>query len=166
MKKTVSILLSLVMLFSLCALLFSCSSGGAGGTGNAEPSIVFGKRYMEYKETTGELSNERSYTFNANGTGYYDFDYTADLFDFALEATVTYIYKGRIHFVWRAVADGSVALFPTETVYDESHTEGKTEFLKRLPLTLGDDFLFELTTGGSTTRYIVEGSSLANALAK
>ena len=163
MKKSLSILLSLVILFSLCALLFSCSSGGAG---NAEPSIVFGKRYIEYKATTGELSNERSYTFNAGGTGYYDFDYTIDSFDFSLNATVTYIYKGRIHFVWRAMADGSVALFPTETVYDESHTEGRTESLKRLPLTLGDDLLFEMTTGGSTTYYIVEGSSLANALTK
>ncbi len=162
MKKSLSILLSLVMLFSLCALLFSCSSGGAGGAGNAEPSIVFGKRYMEYKATTGELSNERSYTFNAGGTGYYDFDYTVKSFD----ATITYIYKGKIHFVWRAMADGSVALFPTETVYDESHTEGRTESLKRLPLTLGEDLLFEMTTGGSTTYYIVEGSSLANALAK
>lgn len=163
MKKSLSLLLSLVMLFSLCALLFSCSSGGAG---NAEPSLVFGKRYIEYNETTGELSNERSYTFNANGTGYYDFDYQFKSFDFDLDATVTYIFKGRIHFVWRAVADGSVSLFPTETVYDESHTEGKTEFLKRLPLTLGDDHLFEMTTGGSTTRFIVEGSSLANALAQ
>ena len=163
MKKSLSIILSLVMLFSLCALLFSCSSGGAG---NAEPSLVFGKRYIEYEATTGEPSNERSYTFNANGTGHYDFDYTIDSFDFALEATVTYVYKGRIHFVWRAVADGSVSLFPTETVYDESHTEGKTEFLKRLPLTLGDDHLFEMTTGGSVTRFIVEGSSLANALAQ
>lgn len=159
MKKSLSILLSLVMLFSLCALLFSCSSGGAG---NAEPSIAFGKRYIEYKATTGELSNERSYTFNAGGTGYYDFDYAVKSFD----ATITYIYKGKIHFVWRAMADGSVALFPTETVYDESHTEGRTESLKRLPLTFGDDHLFEMTTGGSTTYYIVEGSSLANALAK
>lgn len=163
MKKSLSLLLSLVMLFSLCALLFSCSSGGAG---NAEPSITYGKRYLEYKKDTGELSDKRSYTFNANGTGHYDFDYTIDSFDFSLNATVTYIYKGRIHFVWRAVADGSVSLFPTETVYDESHTEGKTEFLLRLPLTLGDDHLFEMTTGGSVTRFIVEGSSLANALTK
>ena len=162
MKKSLSILLSLVMLFSLCALLFSCSSGGAG---NAEPSIVFGKRYIEYHATTGELSDAWSYTFNAGGTGYYDFDNTINSIGFN-NVPVTYVYKGRIHFVWSAMADGSIALFPTETVYDESHTEGTVSLNRVLPLALGDDFLCEMRSGGSTTYFIVEGSSLANALAK
>ena len=161
MKKTVSILLSLVMLFSLCALLFSCSSGSTGST---EPPIVFGKRYMEYKEI-GELSDERSFTFNADGTGYFAFDYEDKSFNYDLGSN-TYIYKGKIHFEWRALADGSVSLFTTETVYDEEHSEGRTLALDRMPLYFGEDHIFQVTKNGSVTRYIVEGSSLAKALAK
>ena len=71
-----------------------CSSGGAGGS--SEPPIAFGKRYLEYETEGSELSNERAYVFNANGTGYYEFDYMGPTVDINNPYAP---YKGKIDFV-------------------------------------------------------------------
>jgi hypothetical protein len=139
MKKLTVVLLLLAVLLSLAA----CAPSGASNP------IDFGKKYM--------LNEARYYVFNADQTGYSEYYLKTRL------AT----YSGRVEFVWREAADGAVYLFRTETVYNDDHTEGESIPLIDDPIYFGEDFFvysYSTEAGGTSVRYVKEGSELAEAL--
>ena len=155
MKKFLALTLAVVM----ALLLVACASNSAGGS--SEPPIAFGKRYLEHDREGSKLTNERVYIFNANGTGYYEFDYMRP----TISINNPYApCKGKIDFVWRALSDGTVCLFATETTYYEGHSEGGKVTLQKVPLIFGEDVLFEMKTDGGVTYFVAENSSLADSL--
>ena len=143
MKKIFAFMMASVLLLTALLSLASCSSSGA-----ANP-IDFGKKYL--------LNENRYYVFEADQTGYCEY----------YQKTIYATYSGRVEFVWREAADGAVYLFRTETVYNEDHTEGESIPLIDDPIYFAEEFFvysYSTETGGTSVRYIKEGSDLEKIL--
>ena len=150
MKKLIKPLSLLVLAAILCLSLASCVSG-------RKASIVFDKKYVYTYD--GITQGEAFYVFKSDRTGYYEMHVTTTY------PENTYVYSGRIDFVWRVGDDASVYLFETDVTYDDNDNV-KALSLGTFPLTFGDEFMIRYYASGSIERYILEGSDLEKAIAK
>ena len=152
MKKFTKPLSLLVLAAILCLSLASCVSG-------RKASIVFDKKYVYTYD--GSSQGEAFYVFKSDRTGYYEMHVTTT----SSYSENTYVYSGRIDFVWRVGDDASVYLFETDVTYDDNDNV-KALSLGTFPLTFGDEFMIRYYASGSIERYILEGSDLEKAIAK
>ena len=152
MKKLIKPLSLFVLAAILCLSLASCASGG-------KASIVFDKKYVYTYD--GSSQGEAFYVFKSDRTGYYEMHVTTT----SSYSENTYVYSGRIDFVWRVGDDASVYLFETDFTYDENDNT-KALSLGTFPLTFGDEFLTRYSASGTISNYILEGSELEKAITK
>ena len=151
MKKFTKPLSLLVLAAILCLVFCSCASSGG------KASIVFDKKYVYTYD--GITQGEAFYVFKSDRTGYYEMHVTTTY------PENTYVYSGRIDFVWRVGDDASVYLFETDFTYDENDNT-KALSLGTFPLTFGDEFLTRYSASGTISNFILEGSDLEKAIAK
>ena len=102
--KTIALLLTLAALLSIFAGCFS-------GSGKKEPTIAYGKKYLNVRELSSP-EPEGYLIFESDGTGYY-----------ALHSNY-----GQT-FIWRASDDGNIYMFPTNEGMHSGSFSFEKEFL-------------------------------------
>lgn len=149
MKRSTKLVVLLVLLAILCSVLAGCCSG----SDKKAPQIVYGKKYGRLGAAEGQNKSDfySCFVFEENNVGYF-----------------YYVYTGaKTDFIWEVAEDGLVYLFPTKVTSDDGTVS--EPYYDAVPLsgsfTFGDGFM--IWTGGSgSTRYVLEGSALAESIEK
>ena len=147
MKKLIALSLALLLLLCGTLSLASCSEQ------KTSQLIDFDAKYL-----TPRTDDNDYYTFFSDGTGYY----------YYRKETTSSTISLRVHFEWREASDGAIYLFKTSTEHLDDHTAELTSAaVINYPIFFSEDF-FTYTPhsqyGGSTQRYVKEGSELDTIL--
>ena len=165
MKRFAHLVVLLVLLAILCPVLVGCVSAASvsdASDASRDPSIVYGKKYVneengERERSTGASSTQECLVFNKDHTGYFERRnvYRSSITD----QSTTNIYSGKVDFVWRVADNNLVYIFQTKVTYDEDNNTGEWNF--ETSIIFGDEFLV-----GGGGRFILEGSDLEKSLEK
>ncbi len=175
MRKILSLILILVMLFALCACFVSC--GADTEVKDVGEYMDFGAKYTYEIEcddiaqgaTYGsQYKTKQTFIFYSNGTGEYRYYYKGRYIssnDIEPEAFSVESYT--TEFEWRVASNGAVYAFEKETTYndDDTRTNPSNTSLPTKPIYFSDEFMvYQLSDAGASRYLIKEGSRLEKIL--
>lgn len=175
MRKILSLILTLLVLFALCASFVSC--GADTEVKDASEYMDFGAKYTyehEYDAIAqgdlygGQYKTKQTFIFYSNGTGEYRYYYKSRYVDYDddMDSEAFSIESYTTEFEWRVASNGAVYIFEKETTYndDDTRTNPSNDFPTK-PIYFSDEFMvYQLGDSGGSRYLIKEGSHLEKIL--